>query len=146
MRRTWRSALHDAPLEWRAPSASALLLPPAIGGLLPIDDGMACRLVGLPALARFGDGCLVATIEQLEAALVIGHAFGASAVGDEQESRAVWILVEVREPDRLAVGVAVPGGAMRQEAVGIMGPQMRVQRIDPLGRAQHDHRPLARLK
>ena len=129
-----------APRRLSSPSR-----PPSRWRLLPVDDGVA-GLVGLPALARVGDGIVVAAVEQLEAALVVGHALRLRAVGDEQEGGAVGILVEMRQPHRLAVGLAVLGRAMRQEAVGIVGPEMGVERIDALGRAQHHHRPLARLQ
>ena len=50
----------------------------------------------------------------------------------------------------LAVAVlpalALAGTAVRQEAVGVVGPEMGVERVDPLGRAEQDDRPLARLQ
>src|SRR4029077_16318618 len=79
-----------------------LFLPAAARCLLPIDDRVACRLVGLPARARFDDRGLVAAVEQLEAALVVGHTFRSCMVGDEQEAGAVWILVDRRQPYRIA--------------------------------------------
>src|SRR5690349_6504581 len=106
-RRAWRPAVRQGRIS--------LPLPAAGWRLLPIDDRMPRRLVGLPALARFGDRGLVAAVEQLEAALVVADLPGLRTIGDEQELRTVGILVEMRQPHRLAVGLAILGGAVRQE-------------------------------
>ena len=123
-----------------------LLLPAARRRLLPVDDACGrppCR----PSSARgVGDGVLVAAVEQFEAALVVGDPVRARAIGDEQERGAVGVLVEMGQPDRLALGLAVARRAVRQEAVGVVGPEMGVERIDALGRAQQHDRALARLQ
>ena len=74
-----------------------LLLPAAARRLLPVDDGVARRLVGLPALARLGDSRLVATVEQFEAALVVGHLFRSRVVGTIEE------LIDTHPGQRIAV-------------------------------------------
>src|ERR671919_2729085 len=56
-----------------------LLLPAAGGRLLPVHHRVARRLVRLPAFARFGDGGVVAAVEQFEAALVVADLLRARA-------------------------------------------------------------------
>src|SRR5262245_36564449 len=112
----WFRASPACPSGSKPSSLQSRLLSPAAGrGLLPIDNRVARRLIGLPALTRFGNGGLIAAVEQLEAALVVADPLGASTVGDEQEGGAVGILVEMGEPDRLALGLAVRSEAHKSE-------------------------------
>src|SRR5690242_351947 len=120
------------------------LLLPATLALLPIGHRVAGALVVRPALARVGDALGVVAVEQLEAAFVLRELPCRGAVGEHEDAGAVRILVVDREPDRLLGGVAVGLAAMRQECVRVVGPEPRVQRLDPLLRARDHHRALAR--
>src|SRR5712671_2876119 len=89
-----------------------LLLPAARRRLLPVDDGVACCFIGLPALAGRRQSIVIAAIEQFETALVVGNALRLRTVCNEQERGAVGIFIEMRQPHRLARGLAVLGGAV----------------------------------
>ena len=71
---------------------------------------------------------------------------GLGAVDQHQHRRRVRVVVAVGQPDRLAGGVAVARRAVRQEARLVIGPQHRVQMLDPLrrGGAHDDRDSLAR--
>jgi hypothetical protein len=115
----------------------------ALVGLLPIGERMAGVLVGLPPRPRRLDRGRIVAVEQLEAAFEFRHAGGLRAVGEEQVLRPVRVLVRAGQPDRLIGGVAVGGAAVRNPGILIERPEHRVERLDPLGRAEHDHRALA---
>src|SRR5260370_29059133 len=112
----------------RASRALGFLFPAAARRLLPIDHRMSRRLISLPALAGVGDGGLITAVEHVEAALVVAHSHRPRPVGDEQEARAIGVLLQMGEPYRLAVGLAGPRRAVPQEGIGVAGPDGRVSR------------------
>jgi hypothetical protein len=92
-----------------------------------------------PAAARRFDRRGVAAVEQVAAAGKGTEIVGLDPVHQYQHRRAVRVVVALRQPDRLRRGIAVAGGAVRQEARIVVGPQQRVEVLDPLGRGgAHD--------
>jgi len=71
---------------------------------------------------RRGDSLAILAVEQVEAAGKGGEAGNVGAIGEEQERRTVRIFLAPRNPDRLIYGVAILRRAVRQPAVGLVGP------------------------
>src|SRR4029079_14321449 len=126
-------------------SSSGLLDPAALLVGLPVGYLEPLRLGLPPSLARRRNRVIVLAIkhqhQSLVAAGVRRHRY---AVEKEADCSAIRIVLGGGEQDRLRRGFAGTGGAMRQEAVVAVGPQMRIERIDALlGAGLHHHAPAA---
>src|SRR5215467_4565957 len=94
--------------------ASGLALPAAILVGLPIGHLEAAVLGVAPARARRRKRVRVLAVDQ------------------KAHRRAIGIVGMDGDQDRLVPGFRITPGAVRQEALVIVGPQMAVERLDPL--------------
>src|SRR5665213_3970623 len=99
-----------------------------------------------PALARASDGGLVIAVEHVADATILRDARRARAIDEDEHARRIRVFVFEGEPDRLPRGIAVPRGAVRQEALVAIGPEQRIERIRPLLRPRHHDDPMAILE
>src|SRR5581483_7362881 len=112
--------------------ASALLFPAAAVGLLPVGRLVPGRADTGPRRACAPDRVGIVAVEEEDDALVAGEIAGFGAVGEEADAGAVRIVAGGGQPDGLVLGESVPGGAVRQEALLAVGPQVGVERVAAL--------------
>src|SRR5262249_1735382 len=113
------------------PSAFALPAPMLVG--LPVRHLKSLRLGSRPALARRDDGVRIIAVEQQDQAIV-GCCVPRqrNAINQKANSRPVRVVVADREQHRLFSCCCFAIRSVRQEAVVAEGPQMRVERVNPL--------------
>ena len=119
-RRDRRRRTVRAARRWGRVLPLPLPLPARV--LLPIDDVVAGLLVALAAHARSRDRARIVAVEELEAAGILVDPGRARAVGQDEDLRAVRVLVLRREPDRLLGWKAVARPTMGKEAAIVIGP------------------------
>src|SRR5262249_12964957 len=122
--------------------ASRLLLPPALGRLLPVGDGAAGGSRARPLLACARDRGGIAAFEQIDDARV-GREISRPGAGDEKAyAGAIGVVLRAGQVYGLQRRVPITLGAVRQKALVAVGPQERVERLHALLRARlHDRAP-----
>jgi hypothetical protein len=117
-----------------------LALPAAVLVRPPIGDVETSRLGIVPAPACLRHRVRVVAIEQDHDALISGGVSRQrNAVDEETNVRAIRIGFVHRDQHRLRLRVAVAFGAVRQETVLAVRPQMRIERVDALLRSGLHH-------
>src|SRR5690606_29509537 len=116
------------------PSPLRLLLPAAVRRLLPVRDRVAAALELLPAGAGARQRLGIGAVEQEHDAFVAAEIGRLGTVGKEADRRAVGIVSALRQPHRLLLGPAVGGGAVREERIVAVRPQVGVERLQAFRR------------
>jgi hypothetical protein len=83
-------------------------------------------------LPRRRDGFAVAAVEELEHPLERRRVGRIGAIDDDQDRGVVGPLDGRRQPDRLALGMAVGSTAMRQERIVAIAPEQPVELVEAL--------------
>src|SRR5690349_19579608 len=97
----------EAP-RTRPCSPLRLFLPASVLVLLVIDEAVPRLLIGGPALPAGRDRGVVLAIQHLDAELEAGNRARLRAIRQEQHGGVIGVLVLIGQPDRLALGTAVP--------------------------------------
>ena len=114
-------------------TAQALRLPAAVFVRLPVGSLEPAGLRFTPARPCRGNRLVVFAVKQQDDALVgRGILRHRRAVDQKADIRAVRIVVVDGEQHRLHRGLALAIGAVREEIVVAIGPQVSVERVDAL--------------